>query len=447
MSLPKVVIVGFPNVGKSTLFNRFLQKKKSLVHSLPGMTRDWVSDIYEINGRKVLLVDTGGFFDSREDPFSNSVKEKAWTAAREADLLLLVLDRKRPLSPAEEELYFLLKKLNKSIFVVVNKADSSQEEEDLTEYYRLGADNLFAVSAEHKRSLEILESAVKDFFPEAGSMADESRPLRIAVVGRINVGKSSIVNRLSGQDRLIVSEIPGTTRDSTDTLIYRNKKPFVLVDTAGIRKMSRITDKREKASIVKAKKDIPQADVVCLVLDAREFPTRQDTAIAHLALESGKPLLLVLNKWDLIPEEKKSVEEVRRRVFSKLEFVSYAPLLFISALSGRRVVKILDSAEDVYASGCRRIPTPKLNEFLQRIAEVHPPVSRRNDRIKVKYITQTGILPPLFVLFTHSRFSLAPAYKKFLTNRLSEEFGFIGTPLRIVMRSEHRRRNQPKKRP
>ncbi len=254
------------------------------------------------------------------------------------------------------------------------------------------------------------------------------------MVGRINVGKSSIVNRLSGEERLIVSEIPGTTRDSTDTLIFRKKKAFSLVDTAGIRKLSRTRDKREKASIIKAKKDIARADIICQVLDAQEFPTRQDTAIAHLAQESGKPLLLVLNKWDLIEKNSRTVDAFREEVFSKLDFVRYAPLLFISALTGKRVIKILDLAEEVYASGCQKIQTSRLNRFLIWVNENYPPVSKKKRRIKLKYITQIRILPPTFLIFTHSRVSLSPTYEKKLVHLLREEFGFWGTPIRLLLK-------------
>jgi len=250
----KVAIIGFPNVGKSTLFNRLLKEKRSLVHSLPGMTRDQVSALCTLEKKKFILVDTGGFFDIQEDPLTSQIKAKAWEASQEANLLLFVLDGKRELLPAEEELFLSLKRLNKPILVVINKIDSASEEEKVGDYYRLGEEKIFAVSAEHKRNLEGLESSILEILPPSIPEKKELEPLKIAVVGRINVGKSSIVNCLCGKEKLIVSEIPGTTRDSTDTLILRNKKAFSLVDTAGIRKLSRTRDKREKASIIKAKR-------------------------------------------------------------------------------------------------------------------------------------------------------------------------------------------------
>jgi GTP-binding protein len=430
----QVAIVGFPNVGKSTLFNRLLKQKKSLVHSMPGMTRDQVPAFCHLADKSFILIDTGGFFDSQDDPFSSQVKQKAWEASQTADVLLFVLDGKRGMTPGEEELFFLLKKLDKPIFVVVNKTDTPREEDQIRDFYRLGEEEIIPISAEHKRNLDHLEERIIAVLPSSTERATEAKPLQIAIVGRINVGKSSVVNRLSGEKRLIVSKIPGTTRDSTDTLIRRNKKTFCLIDTAGIRKMSRTKDKREKAGIVKAKKDIGRADVVCLILDALEFPTRQDTAIAHLAHDSGKPLIMVLNKWDLIQKETQSHKEFRDRVYRKLDFVSYAPLIFVSALSGQRIVKILDLSEEVYANGEKKISTPRLNKFLKMMNTKYPPVARNRKKIKVKYMVQKGILPPSFILFTHSRASLDPSYEKFFLKKLYEEFGFSGTPLRIGVR-------------
>lgn len=430
----KVAVVGFPNVGKSTLFNRLLRTKKSLVHSLPGMTRDQVAAECTLKDKRFMLIDTGGFFDSKKDPLSAQVKEKAWEASSDADVICFVLDGKRDLLPAEEELYFSIKKMNKSILVVVNKIDTPSEEERIGDFYRLGEERIFPISAEHKRNLEDLEDGLYGLLPESTGEERKTDALKIAIIGRINVGKSSIVNRLCGHKKLIVSEIPGTTRDSTDTIIYRNKREFCLVDTAGIRKLSRTQDKREKAGVLRAKKDIKRADVLCLVLDAQEFPTRQDTAIAHLAEESGKPLMIALNKWDLIEKNFKSSEEFKADVYGKLDFVSYAPLLFVSALSGQRIVKILDTAERVYANASKKIPTSRLNDFLAWVHTAHPPVSRRKSKIKIKYIVQKQSLPPTFLLFTHSKSSLAPAYRKFLKRLIRDQFDLTGSPIRLYLK-------------
>jgi GTP-binding protein len=347
-SLPRVAIVGFPNVGKSTLFNRLLGRKEALVHSLPGMTRDAVSALGELRGKRYILTDTGGLYDPSEAPLSEAVAQKAWGAARKADVVLLVLDSKRDLAPAEEELFFLLRKLGRPVVVVLNKVDSELQESRLGDYFnRLKTEAIVAVAAENRRNLDELEEALAALLPAAPPELESLRPLRVAIIGRINVGKSSLINRLSGEERLIVSSAPGTTRDSTDTYVVRNKKVFCLVDTAGVRRLSRTRDEREKAGIIRAKKDIGRADVLCQVLDAGEFPTRQDMTIAHLAFESGKPLVLALNKWDLI-QKGESPEVIKRSVFRAMPFVSYAPLIFVSALTGKGVVRILDQAEEVY---------------------------------------------------------------------------------------------------
>ena len=435
--LPRVVIAGFPNVGKSTLFNRLLGRRKSLVHSDPGMTRDSLAATCTLGGRRFTLVDTGGLFGVADEPLSDKVREKALSEAAAADLVLFVLDGQRDIASAEEDLYLQLKRRGLKILLVVNKFDSPAKEESMTaDYYRLGEKDIHFISAEHKINIDRLEEAVAAALPPGGeSPAAAEEPLRIAIVGRTNVGKTSLVNRLVGEERLIVSEIPGTTRDSTDTLILRDGKPFCLVDTAGIRKMAATEDGREKAGIVRAKANIRQADVVCLVLDVQEFPTRQDARIAQLALESGRPLVLVLNKWDLVDKDAVRPDAVRERVFGKLGFVSYAPLLFVSARTGQRVVKILDTAELVYRGGAIRVETSKLNDFLARTAESHPPRLKSGARANLRYITQKGVRPPTFILFLGARGPLSPAYEKHLLESLRQEFGFAGTPLRLIVRT------------
>jgi GTP-binding protein len=434
--LSRVVIVGFPNVGKSTLFNRILGLRKSLVHSDPGMTRDSVSAECMLGDRRFTLVDTGGLFGVAEEPLSDKVRSKALAEAAAADLVLFVLDGKRDIAPAEEELYLQLKRSGLHLLLVVNKFDSPVQEESMTaEYYRLGDKNVHFVSAEHKVNIGALEEAIVAAIPAGEPAPMEGESLRIAIVGRTNVGKSSIVNRLAGEERLLISEIPGTTRDSTDTLLVRDGKMFCLVDTAGIRRMASTEDSREKAGIVRAKSNIRQADVVCLVLDVREFPTRQDARIAQLALESGRPLVIVLNKWDLVDKDTVRPDDVREAVFRKLGFVAYAPLLLVSARTGQRVVKILDTAEQVFKGGTTRIETSKLNAFLARTTETHPPRLKSGARAKLRYITQKGVLPPTFILFLGSRGPLSPAYEKFFLDSLRREFEFNGTPLRLIVRT------------
>lgn len=434
--LPRVVIVGFPNVGKSTLFNRILGRRKSLVHADPGMTRDSLTAECTLGDRRFTLVDTGGLFGVADEPLSDKVRERALAEAAAADLVLFVLDGKRDIAPAEEDLYVQLKRRGLPLLLVVNKFDSPVQEESMTaEYYRLGEKDVLFVSAEHKINIGALEEAVAAALPAAAPAAEPVEPLRIAIVGRTNVGKSSLVNRLLGEERLIVSEIPGTTRDSTDTLIVRDGRPFCLVDTAGIRRLAATEDGREKAGIVRAKANIRQADVVCLILDVQEFPTRQDARIAQLALESGRPLVLVLNKWDLVDKDAVRPDAVRERVFRKLSFVAYAPLLFVSARTGQRIVKVLDTAETVYKGATTRVETSKLNDFLARTSEEQPPRLKNGARVKLRYMTQKGVLPPTFVLFLGSRGPLSPAYEKYFVEALRRDFGMAGTPIRLVVRT------------
>jgi GTP-binding protein len=381
-----------------------------------------------------LLVDTGGMFGVEDEPLSGAIREKAWAAVWGAQLVLFLADGRRGLAPAEEELYASLLKLGLPLFVVVNKIDAESQEAAAGDFYRLGARRMFFVSAEHKRNLDELERAVLEAVPASPLPTGEQRPLRIAIIGRTNVGKSSLVNRLCGEERLIVSETPGTTRDSTDTLILRNGKAFCLVDTAGIRKLSHVSDMREHAGIIAARKNIPAADVLCQVFELPEFPTRQDAAIAQLAAESGKPLVLAINKWDLLRSEEDASASLRKILFRRLAFVSYAPLLFVSARSGKGTVKILDEAERVYAAGTKTVGTAKLNDFLETALRARPPLARDKSRPKLKYMTQQGILPPTFVLFAHSRARLLPAYEKWLVESLRERFGLAGTPIRVFVR-------------
>jgi len=435
-ALPRVVIVGYPNAGKSTLFNRLLRQKKALVHSLPGMTRDFIAGEARLAGRRVELVDTGGFLDSPAEPYSAQVKAKAWAAAKSADVVLLLLDGQRGLLPVEEDLLRSLRKLGRPFIVAVNKIDTEAEKPELSEYYKLGAPGLLFISAEHKLGIGALESAVADLLPPASEGEEESgpRPLRIAVIGRTNVGKSSLINRFCGEERAIVSEIPGTTRDSTDVLIRRGAKAYLLVDTAGIRRFGKVGDERESAGVIKARKNIPLADVLCLVLDTTEFPARQDGTVASLALESGKPLVIALNKWDLVREDDVVMEDVERALWNRLDFVNYAPVVPVSALSGKNVGRILDLAEQVFINGQKMVGTAVLNKFVAVLNSENPPMTKKGFRFAIKYMTQKSVLPPTFVAFANAREPMAPAYEKFLVQRMRREFGFEGTPVRILLR-------------
>jgi GTP-binding protein len=345
-----------------------------------------------------------------------------------------VLDGKRGASPAEAELVVELRKAGRPLFLVVNKVDTPDQELLHGDVHRLGVADVFLISAEHNLNIGLLREAVAAALPPGPEPGEAHEPLRVAIVGRINVGKSSLINRLVGEERLLVSEVPGTTRDSTDTLVVRDGRTFCLVDTAGLRKLGGTWDSREKAGILRARARIKDADVVCQVLDVREFPTRQDAHIAQLAKDSGKPFFLVLNKWDLVDPAVVDAEAVRAEVYRKLSFVSYAPLLFVSAQTGRQAAKILDLAAELDANAGKRIETARLNEFLAWLNENAPPRGRDGGKIKIKYMTQAGVRPPFFLLFSHSRTTLAPAYEKHFLELLRERFDFRGLPLRVAVR-------------
>jgi GTP-binding protein len=431
----QVAIVGYPNAGKSTLFNRLLGQKRSLVHALPGMTRDRVAAACILDGKSFELVDTGGFLDSVAEPLSARVKDIAWTAARTAVLVLLLLDGQNNLLPAELDLYRALKKLDKPLLVAVNKIDTERQRSGLGDFYRLGEPRLFFISAEHKIGLADLEEAIAAALPESAKDAPlPPPPLKIALIGRTNVGKSSLANRLCGEVRFLVSETPGTTRDSADILVRRGDKSYLLVDMAGIRKLTRVSDERESAGVIKARKAIPLADVLCLVLDAGEFPAHQDAAVAKLAFESGKPLLIALNKWDLLREDAANIARASKVLFARLEFIYYAPLVTVSALTGKRTNRIFEMAEKVHRNGQRTIPTARLNKFLEDVQAARGPVTKLGQRFRIKYMTQHGVLPPTFILFGNAKSGLAPAYEKFFLQKMREAFDLWGTPIRLVLK-------------
>ncbi|MDD8027275.1 MAG: ribosome biogenesis GTPase Der [Acidobacteriota bacterium] len=435
---PQIAIVGFPNVGKSTLFNKLARRRISLVHSLPGMTRDRVAAAVRLQDREVEIIDTGGFIDELEgaEPLAAKVHEMAWEAARRADVLLLLVDGRRGLLPAEKGLHQALRRLDKPLVVAVNKIDTDRPGPEAAEFYRLGEKTLHFISAEHSVNLSDLERDLVARLPpaEEETPATSERPLRIAIIGRTNVGKSSLANRLCGEERLIVSELPGTTRDSIDVLIRRGDKAYVLVDTAGIRKLSKTGDERETAGVIKSRKNIGQADVLCLLLDALEFPTRQDAAVAQMAKESGKPLMVAVNKWDLVRDGMMGEEDVERLVFARLEFIRYAPVLTVSALTGKRIMRILDLAETVWRAGSKTIGTADLNRFLEGVHRSNSPMTPSGRRFRIKYMTQAGVLPPAFRLYVGGRATFAPSSARHFESRLREAFGFEGSPIVLFLK-------------
>ncbi len=433
----QVAILGRPNVGKSTLFNRLTRKRRAIVGDEPGITRDRIYGVAEWNDSKFAVVDTGGMLPRDSELIASEIFKQVMVAIKESDLLLLMVDAQTGPTPLDEELLQFLRKTGKEIWLVVNKVDLPQHEDWVTAFYRLGVKQVFAVSGEHKVGVDELLAEISR---RAGATPEvaESEEVRIAIVGRPNVGKSSIVNRLCGQERVIVSEAPGTTRDSVDTVIRRDGRSFRLIDTAGIRRKGKTEAMAEKLSVVMARKSLRQADVAVVVVDGVEGPTKLDAAIAGYAVEEGCSVLVAVNKWDLVANRAEMTKTFQDEISRRMKFLDFAPVDFISAKTGQRVVKILDHAARAAAARRLRVSTPELNDFFhRRIRESHLD-SFPDRKFKVKYITQVGVAPPTFVLFVNSR-KIHFSHRRFVVNRLREEFGFYATPIRLLVRGGVRR--------
>lgn len=429
--LPVVAIVGRPNVGKSTLFNRILGQRKAIVEDLPGVTRD--RNYAEVTrfGRPFLLIDTGGFEPVSEDRMLVQMREQSQLAIEEADIIFFVMDVRDGLTPSDEEVANLLRRVKKPVFFLVNKIDGEKQEAAAVDFYALGVDKLYSLSAEHGRGVNDLLADLEELLPPPPEPQDKEDEIRMAVIGRPNVGKSSLVNRLLGFERVVANPTAGTTRDSIDTPFTCNKKRYVLIDTAGIRRKGKVSQTLEKYSAVNALRAMDRAHVVLMVIDAAEGITDQDLSVAGYAFEKGRALILVVNKWDLPEKDEQSmgrfVEEIRRR----FKYLPFAPIQFVSALTGQRVAKIMAMVEEVAEEFNRRIPTPQLNKGLEEFVERNPPSYVRGKRIKFYYAAQGAVRPPTFVLFTSRPDNIHFSYQRYLTNCFREKFGFTRVPIRL----------------
>jgi len=450
---PTVVFVGRPNVGKSTLFNRLTGTRRSIVAPVAGTTRDVITHPATWEDRAVLLTDTGGLFGASQDPLHVLVLERGQRALAEADLIVMVADGREGLVSGDQEVARAARATGVPVILAINKMDDRRARDGALELYRLGFDPVVEVSAEHGMGMAELMDAVLAKLPNAPrAEADDTGPpeTSVAIVGRPNAGKSSLVNRLLQEERMIVSEVPGTTRDSVDSLLTWHRKHFRIVDTAGIRRPGRVakSGQVETLSVMLAKRAIERADVVVLVLDATEGPTDQDGAIAGAAVDAGRGLIVVANKWDLMKvhgQEGSKVFDENLRY--QLKFLDFAPILHISAKTGERTGKLLETIEKVSAARAIRVPTGELNRFIEGITTAHPPVSPGNRNVRVLYAAQTGVAPPSFVLFTNVATKFHFSYARFLENRLRDEYGFFGTPIRISVRrrADHRGRGRAEK--
>ena len=437
MARPLVAIVGRPNVGKSMLFNRLVGKRLSIVEDTPGVTRDRLYAECEWCGRTFDMVDTGGIEPSTDSEILLFMREQAQIAIDAADVIVLVTDIRTGVTAADKDVANMLLRSRKPVVLAVNKADSTGPEDPAVyEFYELGLGDPIAVSAVHGHGTGELLDACLAHLPPREEEEEEDDSIKVAVIGKPNVGKSSLINCILGEKRVIVSNVAGTTRDAVDTPFENDKGKYVFIDTAGIRRRSKVDERVEKFSVMRAQLAIERADVCVIMIDARDGVTDQDTKIAGLAHEAGKASIIVVNKWDLVEKETGTMEKMRKDVMRDLSFMSYAPVLFISALTGQRTDRLFELINFVNDQSNMRISTGMLNDVLADAqARVQPPTDKGR-RLKIYYMTQTGIKPPNFVIFCNSRELFHFSYQRYLENQIRGVFGLEGTPIRLVIRQK-----------
>lgn len=442
MVKPLVAIVGRQNVGKSTLFNRIVGERLAIVEDLPGTTRDRLYADAEWQGHVFTLVDTGGLVLGSEDDLLTRVRLQAQQAIADADVIIFVTDVLEGVTASDQQIAEILHRAQKPVLLAVNKADTSQRRMEAADFYSLGLGEVYAISALHGSGVaDLLDAVVTLFAPEEPEKEEEAKAVKIAIVGRTNVGKSSLLNALLGEERAIVSAIPGTTRDAIDTALEWRERSIVLIDTAGIRKRGSIAPGVEKYSVLRALKAIDRADVVLLLIDASEGVTAQDTHIAGYILEASKSVIVVVNKWDLMPKDNATMDSFTKHVRSQLKFIPYAPVLFVSALTRWHIDEILETAIRVYEQRYQRIPTGQLNDLLQESIARHSPPSKAGKRLKFYYATQPVVDPPTLVFFVNDSRLVHFSYQRYLENRIRERWGFEGTPLRLRFEGRERERS------
>lgn len=432
--LPLVAVVGRPNVGKSTFFNRIVGKRISIVNDEPGVTRDRIYADAEWCGHSFTMIDTGGIELKSDDAFSKHILAQADIAIDMADLILFLVDGKEGLTSSDLDVANKLRKCKKPVLLVVNKLDNYKEE-DLYEFYSLGLGEPIGISAEQALGLgDLLDKVVENLPKQASEEADET--IKVAIVGKPNAGKSSIINRLVGENRVIVSSVAGTTRDAVDIPFNYNKKKYTLIDTAGLRRKSKIEDETtERYSVFRTIDSIRRADVVVLVVDASQPLSEQDVRIAGLIHEELKPSVVVMNKWDLIDKETNTMKQFDKQLNTDLAYMSYFKSVYLSALTGKRMEKLMQAVTEVYENANKRITAGNLNDILQNAYAISSPPSKNGKRLKIFYATQSGIAPPTFVLFVNDTTIMQDNYKRYLENAIREAVDFSGTPIRITLKS------------
>lgn len=435
MSLPIVAIVGRPNVGKSTMVNRLAENNEAIVHEMRGVTRDRSYHTADWNGRSFTLIDTGGIEMGSDDAFQSSITSQALAATDEADVIVFLVDGQTGINADDEEVARILRRSKKPVLLAVNKLDSVKQEGEIWEFYQLGLGDPYPVSALHGTGTGDLLDVIVSLFPEDKVEEDELDSVNVAIIGRPNAGKSSLTNKLTNNDRSIVSDVAGTTRDAIDTTVEREGRYYTIVDTAGLRKKSVVHEDVEYYGFVRAMRAIDRAQVVLLVIDATLGLTDQDQRVAGMAAERGCAMVVLLNKWDLVegPEAK---AEIRERIEDRLTFVGYAPVIAISALSGKNVHRIWDAIDTAYEQYSSVISTSRLNVWLQDIREFGHTISKGKRILKLKYVTQTGTEPPFFTFFCNHPDLIEPSFERYLENRLRQTFGFEGTPIRMKFKKK-----------
>ena len=453
-SLPVVAIVGRPNVGKSTLFNRLIGERLAIVEDMPGTTRDRVYGTGDWNGRDFTLVDTGGLELEPGTHIEARVQDQARVAMEEADVILFVVDAAAGLAPLDHEVADRLRRTSKPTIMVINKADNPRLEQEGAEFYALGMDPAITVSAQHGRNTGDLADMIVDALPPAPpappepDWTDESLspdeltelaetemgPPRVAIVGRPNTGKSTFVNRVLGQERMIVSDVPGTTRDPVDTAVVVDDEPMILVDTAGIRRRGSVQRGIERYSVLRSMKAIDRADVAVVMTDATEGYTAQDAHVVGHVLEAGKGIVLVINKWDVVEKDGHTADEWLKVLRREAPYLAWADIVFASAQTGQRMERVLREARRVAEERYRRVPTADLNRVVTDAVRAHPPSHVRNRLGKVLYATQVAVAPPTFVIFVNDPELIHFSYRRYLENRIRDEYGFLGTPIRLIFR-------------
>jgi GTP-binding protein len=439
MEKPIVAIIGRPNVGKSTFFNYIVGERKSIVEDTPGVTRDRIYADAEWKGKKFTLIDTGGIEPNSEDEILVQMKKQAQIAMETADVIIFLTDIKQGVTAADYEVATMLRKTKKPIVLVCNKSDNVGEpSSDLYEFYNLGLGDPLPISSTNRLGAGEVLDAIYNYFPDNTDDDSEDEFIKVAVIGKPNVGKSSLINKILGEERLIVSDIAGTTRDAVDAKFENKNGKYIFIDTAGIRRHSKIEEDIEKYSIIRALSAIDKAHVCILVIDALEGVTEQDTKIAGEAHEAGKGIIILINKWDLIEKETGTLENYTKNVYGKLAYLTYAPILYISAKTGQRIDKLFPMINDVNKQNSLRITTGMLNEVINEAITLVQPPSDKGKRLKIYYATQVSTRPPTFVVFCNNKDLFHFSYQRYIENQIRKNYGLEGTPVRIIVREKEK---------